>query len=531
MNNKWLLLILWAALTFINLNKAFHIDDTFHLEVAQWIAKNPWKPMSGFVNWYDNPQPIYSYNQPPLYFYLVALTGEVFGYSEIPLHLAQSLFTFLTLYFFYKICKLLSNSETGILLFFFAACPALVINQNLMTDVPILALVLAFIYFLLQNNGKKNFVYYVLAMLVLGAALLIKYSVLPLLVVFVALVLYENKYKYLALLTIPLGVLCIWSWLNMLEFHRIHILDRPVNGFYLSAFLKQLTSFIICIGAISPFSIAIFNGKFPHRIVERISVASLVIFVLFCSITYFEIIPEKQSSIILNVLFFLNGAGLSGILGWEIGTKFRKEGNWQLPERNDFIFITSFLFLAAFTIKYAPFIATRHILLLIPSVLFLCSSLIARVSLQIKILSVIASLALGLLLGISDWVFADFYRQMPQHIKLYPGSTAWTAGHWGWQWYSKNITGSTIREYSTVHSRVRTGDYLIEPSMTPRQRLNRHIALKPVKKLWMEPSFATFFSGCYQASMYNSFMDKSPWTLCKHPVDTIMISRIVSVRQ
>ena len=50
----WVLFI-WLLLTFINLNKAVHMDDTFHIEAAQEILKNPYAPMSGKVNWGSKP--------------------------------------------------------------------------------------------------------------------------------------------------------------------------------------------------------------------------------------------------------------------------------------------------------------------------------------------------------------------------------------------------------------------------------------------------------------------------------------------
>ncbi|RLD93697.1 MAG: hypothetical protein DRJ29_08040 [Bacteroidetes bacterium] len=51
-NHKYVLLILlWIGLTAINLNKAFHIDDSFHLEAAAYLSVNPTSPMSGLINW------------------------------------------------------------------------------------------------------------------------------------------------------------------------------------------------------------------------------------------------------------------------------------------------------------------------------------------------------------------------------------------------------------------------------------------------------------------------------------------------
>jgi len=53
------LLLLWMFATVLNLTKAYHIDDTVHLEIAQWIIREPWHPMSGQINWSENTEPIH----------------------------------------------------------------------------------------------------------------------------------------------------------------------------------------------------------------------------------------------------------------------------------------------------------------------------------------------------------------------------------------------------------------------------------------------------------------------------------------
>lgn len=97
------LLVIWALVTAINVNKAFHIDDVFHLEAAEWIRLNPLRPMSGTINWYNISEPIFHFNQPPGYFYFVAMVGAVFGFSEVPLHLAQAVISLLAIVYFYKL--------------------------------------------------------------------------------------------------------------------------------------------------------------------------------------------------------------------------------------------------------------------------------------------------------------------------------------------------------------------------------------------------------------------------------------------
>src|SRR5215467_925770 len=88
---EWVwLLVLWVTVTAYNLFKPYHIDDTAHLEIARWISANPLRPMSGLFDWEEGIEPVYQLNQPHLYFYLLALWGGVFGYSEVAMHSLQS---------------------------------------------------------------------------------------------------------------------------------------------------------------------------------------------------------------------------------------------------------------------------------------------------------------------------------------------------------------------------------------------------------------------------------------------------------
>ena len=96
---EWLIIgLLYLVATIINIDKAYHIDDAFHLEAINWVKDHPFQPMSGLINWNESKQPMYAENQPPLYFYLFAPVSALFGNGEIVLHLFQSIPCFRYLY-------------------------------------------------------------------------------------------------------------------------------------------------------------------------------------------------------------------------------------------------------------------------------------------------------------------------------------------------------------------------------------------------------------------------------------------------
>lgn len=518
-HNYLIVILVWVILTIININKAFHIDDTFHLTAAEYIKTNPLKPMSGLINWIDVPTPLYTHNQPPLFFYFIALFSGLFGNSEISLHLLESIFTFFALYYFYKTASILALKNIRTLLIVFAFCPALIINQNVMTDVPILALIMGSTYFIFKAKFQKKLFNYSISSLLIGLGLLIKYSVLPLLIVILIIIIIRKEYKFLIVLFIPILLLSLWSYWNYLEYGGIHILDRPKGSLH----SYQFFTFMACLGSISAFSISFIYGTLPFKITERIIYLVLSLFITSILLFSFGAIPEQRYAIYLNYLFIVNGLIISILLVFKLAVDFKSMGFSNLLISDDFIIFIYLISMSMFMILFAPFIATRHILLIIPYVILLGNKFLITSNKNIMRLTVSTVVILGLLLGVSDWVYADYYRKMAAAINLPKDRNIWTVGHWGWQWYSQK---NGMLQYDMNQSKVRDGDYLVYPGNISNQNLGSDISyLIGVDKKWKAASVFTFFSGNNYASLYYSD-NKAPWTLSNRPIDTIFICKI-----
>jgi hypothetical protein len=520
-NKYFLLFSFWLILTVININKAFHIDDTFHLEASQYIQEHPTKPMSGLINWKDDPTPIYSCNQPPLFFYLIAVFSCIFGYNEIPLHLFLSTFTFFALCFFQKILDLLSFPSKNTLLTLFAFCPALIINQNLMVDVPILALILGMAYFLLKTNYSNKLSNYIIPSILLGFGLLIKYSLLPLTLVLFLVIFLKREYRKLFVVLIPLLFLFLWSLWNYFEFGSIHLLDRPKG----TTESNQFWTFMACLGSVSMFSISFIYGMFPLKIVKKIISIVLCISIGSILIFYFNGISEYMYTKLLNLAFTINGLVICLTLVF-IGVSQIRKGFYRFLVSNSLILFLFFSSIGAFIILFAPFMATRHILLVFPFVLLLGSDLIDRATKSIKRLSIAITIILGLILGISDWNYAAFYKNMASSISIPKGKKVWTAGLWGWNWYSKK---NGMIEYCTNQSKVEIGDYIVFPENAAKQQINKNLNLVIINKKWQEANLLSLFSVSNFASLYSSTYTKPSWTLSKRPLDTIIICEVKSI--
>jgi len=512
-----LLLLSWCALTALNLFKAFHMDDTFHLEAAEHILKDPARPMSVQINWEDDPAPMSTSNHPPLFFYLMAAVIKIFGPNEIALHLLLSVFTFLALYFFQELTRLLAVRRDGALLLLFAFSPAAVVNQNVMADMPLLAFVLGSVYFLIRVSQSGKWRHYVFAALLLGLGLLVKYVIIPLLLVFPIVMVANKHWKQLLTIAIPVGMLVLWSLWNYWEFNAVHIAGRAGNTIHIG----KLWSFIACLGAVSVFAPAFVYGIVRKKFVKAGIYVSLSLLLASFVVFYFIDIQEENFSMFLAGLFFLTGLAVVVSLGYVLAKETRK-GLWAFLRSPQFVLFLCLSSLSLFIVLFAPFNATRHVLLALPFVLLLGHELIRRVSRDILCMTVAMSIVLGLLLGISDLKFADYYRKMAA-IDLPDRKNTWTVGHWGWQWYAQK---NGMKAYSTSHSVVREGDYFVFPADISKQNIREEIKLVVVDTIWEEADFFTFFSGKNHASLYHSSLTKPAWNLSKYPIDTIFICKV-----
>ncbi|TXK47655.1 glycosyltransferase family 39 protein [Pontibacter qinzhouensis] len=528
-SDRAVLCLLWLLATGLNLNKAFHIDDTFHLEAAQWIAQHPLQPMSGYINWGGASEQMSQFNQPPLYFYAVACVGELFGYSEVPLHLFQSIFTFLCIFFFYRIAVVLHEKQALLLTCFFVLNPAFLVNQNLMVDIPLLSLQLLCMYMLLTSEQRPHWVSYSLAGVFLSIALLIKYTTLPLLVLLLVVPLLRRQYAMLLPVLIPIGVLVGWSVINVAEFGAVHILNRPANTLSFYLILRMAALFTICLGALVPYFVVLvpFLTNTPKLNPNFLTVVAIAGFFLLALATYFGLLPVKLANWLLLLVAVANG-----IIGIIIVCKetFRCYlQNFKLASDTT-IMLLWLLGMAGFLILFAPFMATRHVLLCLPPILLLSGKALYYLPDLTKKLALLCAFTVSMLLGISDWVFADAFRKQAFAIKesLPRQVRVFTVGNWGWQWYSRK---AGMIPYNEKESEPKVGDYMVIPQHIAQQDVAEQIRLVKQRTITVNSHALTFFSNAPHASLYTSYEQKNPWTFSKETVASFDVYRVAAVAE
>lgn len=522
--------LIWLFLTAINFNKAFHADDTFHLIAAQHISKHPLQPMSGLIRWEnENPEPFYKANQPSLFFYLIAGVAALFGFNEIPLHLFLSVFSFFSLFIFYKIARLYGSPMPLLLTALFGFTPAFVVNQNVMTDVPVVCFLLAAFYQLLLAEKTKKKKHYLLAMLFLTMGVFTKYIFLPVIFAFGIIFLVKRQFKNLFYLLIPFGFLVLWSLWNYWEYGGVHLLGRSARPFYGRP--ELFWAFVTGLGSISAFGVLVFNKftgyKLNKRFVYLTSAVSLLLVVAFY---FLSDQYDDQIRWFLEGLFFVNGLF---ILWYVLKIGFNKKLN-----KNFFSFLHTddgaiFLFIAAislFLILFAPFMATRHILTVVPFILLLVSKTFVFSKKIILNFTLVGSFILSLLLGISDWKHAEFFKKSAAEIRegVPDYRTIWTTGIGGWYWYALK---NGMKTYYLDSSDLKEGDVLVLPKGVSQYRISSSLEVTLLAKLWQKTGPFSFFSGNHFLGLYHNNFEIPPWTLSRNSTDTIYVLGYLGKRE
>jgi hypothetical protein len=522
------ILALWLFATFWNIDKAFHIDDAGHLEIAQWIQAYPTKPMSGWVNWSGAFEPISKLNQPHLYFYLMAGWGSLFGYSEISMHLLLAMFSLWAIVGFFRLASLFEPKYAEHITALFALSPAFVVGQNSMVDVPLLAIWIQF-YLTLLNQTHRPQVRYLFASLLCAAALLMKYTSLVLLPAMVLHILLNQRYKDVAWMLVPIGFLFAWSIFNIYDYGGIHIFDRPRRIKTSLNYLISAIGWVATLGAILPFSIIAFISEFRQHqsIVQKFIWANFCMMALLVPIAVsmsvmFEL-PSLQLNIALFSSFFVSGLGVI-IISYSIQKASFISHGFGIKNAMILYWCVSSM---AFVVLLAPFMATRHVLLAMPALMLIIYPRVVRTAQMTKIYAtgLILTILTTAVLAKADAWYAGIYKNAAIEIanEIPKDRQTWFMGHWGWQWYAQQ---SGMRQWAPNIEKPVVGDYMVIPLNVDGGDVPGNLDLSELKEI------VIYRSDWYQhyATINLYISPWLPWGYSDHPMERIKIYRIDGIR-
>lgn len=536
---KRFLLIVWLAATAINITKPVHIDDSEYLQIAGYIAQNPSHPMTGKIVVYPGLETsIYNSNHPLFVPYIYALTIKIFGESEIVFHLAISFFTLIAVLSSYLIAREIIPKFARLIPILFILSPAFIPSQNLMADVPLISLWLLFFFLFIKKLPS-----YFWAAVVLGVSLLIKYASLILMPILLVNIILTKKLKYIFVLLIPILVLIAWSAFNYFDYGGIHILGATKAPFFVSDLGKKLLLWLITLGSVTPFSLLFLPIMLAKKKRLIILLGGEAVIAAFTRI-FWQFPNEPVINSFLRTIFLGNGIFVASLTLY-CAIKQLMKINWhKITHSNhiDIILFLWFLLPSLFIIQFVPFLAVRHVLLVMPAIiLILAKNLFSQVSSRWIYAGLSATVILGIILGIADYQQANTYRIFAPEIykqikqdqeETGKNSTVWFAGFWDWQYYAQK---AGMKQYDSASSKLNEGDYLVMPNLMQQSINPLHLPqLKKIYRIIVEttPSavFKTLTNNLGSPAGYYAMLDPRhlPWTISVTPLETFLIFQVVS---
>jgi len=527
--------VIWLAVTAYNLFKPYHMDDTADLEIARWIAAHPLHPMSGTLNWGGSDEPIYRTNQPHLYFYLLAMWGSLFGYGEATMHALQALFSLAAILLFYRIARRLVPANALWLTGMLAIGPSFAIEQNLMVDVPLLSLWLLFFDALILGadadaRGQRR--RFLVAASACAAALLVKYSSLLLFPILAVVIVYERRWRFSWALLVPPAAVAAWSLFNYLDYGGIHIIQRLGGrelGLYFS--FRLSVAWTMTLGAITPFGLILIVRLLAplRRWGPAIYAAAALLFMLFVAAVATGRLDEVLADRVLRATFLANAGAMILVVAIALVRWLADQRMPFPPNPANARLLILLLWIAghlSFYSLFAPFMAVRHLLLVLPAVLLVGALLWpARLLRADAAFGLAASLTLSVVLGWSDWRFAAFFRDEATMIRatLPADAHLWFVGHWGWQWYAAR---AGLRQVDVERPELASGDFLV----VPRDVIHQSIRDQPRMTFFRSDSkplgLGDIFCTAKPATFYATLFDDGPWQLTHSCTNIIDIYRV-----
>lgn len=479
----WAILLLLLFVPFVG--KAMHIDDIAFLRLGDYFGWNPLQSLAHDYPYQGRAEPgfsAYESTHPLLIPYLLKVLQAVVGPSELWLHLAFLCFPALALWSLGRLDRLREPGQGLDALavpVLFASLPAFVVNgQNLMTDVPTLAFLLAGLAAVAagvrDGSGRCRW----LACFWLSCAVFSSYQALAFLPVLLGFVLCaapsgEPRRRWLLPLALP--VLLMGGWLLLVyvehgifpllrEQARVGIGSEVTRGLQWQVFWPKALFSLAMIGASLLFVLPIRFCRPGLRPTWQGGVALAAMVAVFFLAAPAETGPHSRR-LALACFAALGGFGL-GLAGLELRRWWqRTEARGWAALCGGWIAMSLLVTLAAL-----PFGSARYLLPLFP-VLFIVLLRDSRGegfrAPRLAAALLLVSLLWGGAHAWADYYHAGTYRTMAAELAAFRRSlgsdrTLWYVGEWGMRHYFDQAGARYLLADSTE---PRAGDYVIIPEM------------------------------------------------------------------
>jgi hypothetical protein len=176
---QWNAVVVALVLTAVNLAKPLSVDDPAYYDIAHYILQHPLDPYGGVLSWWGGgTSPQSNVTSPPLFMYWLAAGMALFGESELACKLWMLPFALMLTWAVERLGRRFAPGLEGPLTWIVALSPPVLVDFNLLLDVPVVACGLAAVAVLIDAVDRGRIGRAVVAGLLAAAACSIKYTAL-----------------------------------------------------------------------------------------------------------------------------------------------------------------------------------------------------------------------------------------------------------------------------------------------------------------------------------------------------------------
>lgn len=559
-----LLLLAVLCITVPFAGKAFHLDDTILIRLAQEQLRDPLSlglPDYGFggdffARYHDT--------HPPLVAVLLALLIRVFGgASETGLHLAFIAFPALGAGSMFFLGRRFTRHPLTASLLLVVTPGFMVMSQSVMTDVPSLSLWLAAIAAYVFGADRDDFRLLVLAGAFMALAMLTTYqsfSLIPLLLLYAIL---ARRIRLRTLL--PLAA-ALAAFAGVFAFYYLVTGGPPKLSYSIGVSMepsfvanKVLSAVSVLGGAIvfpAMLAVGLLKGRKEYLYLALVLAALLALFLLRGPSGQYTVVSAVLQAVFyaggILVVYRLVNTGIDAVLSGSLGSKPQSEPGEERKVRvaktgerrthadtagdtkdGDTIFLVLwFLGVLTYCILLLPYASTRYLLPFFPPVILLFlrfaeSIFPARSAWTRFAVAAVALTALaGLAAAVADFqlsgVYRDFARSEAQSLQA-GGRRLWFAGEFGLRYY---LEEQGARYLTRTEDTPAPGDHVI----LSHDLIAYYLSSELKQRLVLERSvpFPTSWpvrdeDRGSRAGFYDQFHGNLPWSLSASPIETIDI--------
>jgi hypothetical protein len=472
------------------LGQPFHIDDNFYMDMARNARVNPCYPNDTPYVFEGRSLPdMASHSHPPLQTYFLAMLQKCFGEGpgkERVYHSCALIYPILAVVSFYFLSARFVARPLWPALALACSPLFLVMQHNLMTDVPTLAWWLAAVSTFIFAVDSKRAGLYAASAVFQFAAMFTSYQAAALtpLLGFYLIRMRGGRRGWLALAA-PLVAMAAWFGMNFLHYHRLILGDtfgymQSRHGIGLEALGRKLAAVLEYQGwlIIFPFFLLCVLAR---GLKGRVFGLSLVL--AACSAQIF--IPRYR---FVDKGIFVIGLVTGAFVILRMGNCLLESLRSRQPDSDTEVVDKQFLGLWYFGVLFYCILilsegSARYLLPLSPPLLliffqslealevteyrarsrpFLSSAMVASGS-------IVVSLAWGLLLSHADLEFARVYPRAAQEVsRIVGGMDSYYGGEWGFRYYFRQ---AGFKQLPPDESLVHGGSWLVRPKLALRYEI------------------------------------------------------------